>query len=864
MPILSGAHVCGCRASSGDFALPGAEAQYPPDLELEPMHVEVDLSVDLDAQAVHGTVTTSVEARGAGPRRLRLHAVDFADLTVRDADGRALEFTYDGRTVAVTWAEPFSAGETRRLAIGYRVEKPVTGLFFSKPEPGAESAPWYAATDHETERARHWLPCVDLPNVRPRLDLRLRAASRFTILANGALLSQVEHPDGTTTAHHRLEQRCPSYLTCFAIGDFVRCDDGDHLGKPISYFATKEFDASHLRRSFGRTPAMLAWLTAKLGCELPWPKYFQFALPGFGGAMENISLVSWDDVFILDERLSEEWTWLVDQINVHEMAHSFFGDWVVCRDFAHAWLKESWATYIESCWLEDHVSRDEADYDFFSNATAYITEADERYKRPIVTRTFDHSWSLYDRHLYPGGACRLHMLRRMLGDEVFWSAVRDYVQTFGGQVVETDDFRRVLEKHSGRSLGRFFDQWIFGKGYPSLEITFERDADKGEGTFHIEQKQVDDKDGVGPFHLELELGWLVDGRLETQRVELSRASHTVVVEMPKDPEQVRVDPGASVLVKLSFNPGDEKLRRQLRAPDVIGRIRAGEELAKTGRSKNLQAVREAYRAEPFWGVRKEWARALSKAGTDAALSALAELVDEETSPLVLEGVVRAAGAHRDSRIALALSRRLEAGLPYRAAAAALEGLGAQREAAPFEELARRSGADGFGGHVQSGALRALAATRRPEALDLLLERSRPGATSSRARPAAAAAIGELGRVLERGARERARERLEELLRDPAERVRRAALSALQTLGDAAAAPALEAYRASVSDQERAGVDRALASLRSAETPRALAEAKRLEELEAKVRKLDASLERLEARLAGPQGEQPSPKTRSSG
>src|SRR5690606_25056900 len=161
------------------------------------------------------------------------------------------------------------------------------------------------------------------------------------------------------TAHWRLEHPCPSYLTCFAIGDFVRLDDGDCDGIGLAYFASKQHDVGHLSRTFGGTAEIMRWMTAKLGAKFPYPKYYQFALPNFGGAMENISLVSWDDQFLLDETLAGEWGRLIDQINVHEMAHSWFGDLVVCRDYAHAWLKESWATYMESCWFEDVLGADE-------------------------------------------------------------------------------------------------------------------------------------------------------------------------------------------------------------------------------------------------------------------------------------------------------------------------------------------------------------------------------------------------------------------------------------------------------------------------------------------------------------------------
>src|SRR5690606_17858216 len=115
----------------------------------------------------------------------------------------------------------------RRLAIRYRCERPASGLFFSSPHSVDPEAAYFAATDHETERARHWLPTIDLPSVRPTLSFHLRAKAELTILANGLLESEQRHDDGTKTAHWRLDQPCPSYLTCFAIGDFVRLDDGE-------------------------------------------------------------------------------------------------------------------------------------------------------------------------------------------------------------------------------------------------------------------------------------------------------------------------------------------------------------------------------------------------------------------------------------------------------------------------------------------------------------------------------------------------------------------------------------------------------------------------------------------------------------
>lgn len=834
--------------AGSDFTMPGAEVHYPPNLEIEPVHLDIDLRVDVESETAQGTVTHTVKAAVGGPCELTLHAVDFQDVEVSDADGRELHWSYDGKLLKLRWADGFDAGEERRLAVQYRVEKPVTGLFFSKPSKEYPDAGTWAATDHETERARHWLPTVDLPNVRPTLNFHLRANKDFTILANGALTKEDEHDDGTKTAHWELKTGCPSYITCFAIGDFTRADDGEHNGKPIAYFAESSKPTEDLKRTFGRTGKMLEWMTAKLDSKYPFPKYYQFALPGIGGAMENISLVSWEGMLVLDETLAKEWTWQLDQINLHEMAHTWFGDHIVCRDFAHAWLKESWAVYMETCWLEDSKGAEERDYDFYANLKAYRNEADNSYMRPIMTRKFDHSWSMYDRHLYPGGAVRLHMLRKQLGDETFWAGVRDYVKTYSGKVVETDDFRRVMEKYSGKSLGRWFDQWIGGKGYPKLKVSFSYDGKKKEGAFEIEQTQADKKAGVPLFDFETDLGWVTDGELTTRQVRIEKDKHTFIVRMDSEPEQVRLDPNVRTVCSIEFNPGDEKLRVQLTgAKDVLGRILAANELCKTGKRANIEAVRKAFEKETFWGARREFAGALAGANSHAAVEALAELLGIEQDGMVCESLVRAAGRFRDPLIRNALQKFLDSGPTlYRARGAAWEMLGDQRGDAPFEKLVEAAKTDTPLGWEQQGALKALAGTRRREALQPLLDASHYGTTANNARFVTGAALGSLAKYAEPHDRERAVERLSDMLRDPNGRTRKSALSGLQTAGATEAVSGIEAWGRGLSDQERTDVKRALRAIRASAKPKAKEVEKQLEEFRETVRKLNDRVEKLEA------------------
>ena len=74
---------------------------YPPDLELEPTHLLIDLYISIPARSVGGRVTTTVQARHAGSLSLKLDAVDFDDLSVRDLDDQPLSWRYDGRKLVI-------------------------------------------------------------------------------------------------------------------------------------------------------------------------------------------------------------------------------------------------------------------------------------------------------------------------------------------------------------------------------------------------------------------------------------------------------------------------------------------------------------------------------------------------------------------------------------------------------------------------------------------------------------------------------------------------------------------------------------------------------------------------------------------
>jgi len=414
-------------------------------------------------------------------------------------------------------------------------------------------------------------------------------------------------------------------------------------------------------------------------------------------------------------------------------------------------------------------------------------------------------------------------------------------------VAETDDFRRVLEARSGLSLEHFFEQWFFRAGFRDLLVTFRHDAEHALGVFEIVQKQADEKTGEGAFAFDLELAWgsASAGTLERTRVRVSGRRTLCVVSLSAAPELLRIDPEGRVLHRLDFDPGSARLLRQLGAPDARGRIQAGVLLLRHAERAGVQALRDAFESEACWGVRVKWGEALGKAASESALEALLGLAAQHRDPRSLAALFRALGKYRDPRVTAVLLARLDGGLPHRATEAALEALGAQREAAPFERLLAAAAQPGFGGFAQSGALRALGATRRAAALEPLIEALTPGHVPRRVRHAAADGLGALAASLSDRPRERALEALVDALRDPLPRVQLAAARALGHARAQQAEPALEALAQRLARQDQVKVLRVLRSLHNLE--REPARSQELDQLQERVRKLALELDELKAR-----------------
>jgi aminopeptidase N len=161
-----------------------------------------------------------------------------------------------------------------------------------------------------------------------------------------------------------------------------------------------------------------------------------------------------------------------------------------------------------------------------------------------VVHTERSLFDLLNRNNYAKGGWVLHMLRGLLGDEVFFDGIREYYRRYLHQTALTEDFQAVMEEVSGQSLDWFFRQWLLEPGYPILQIAHKWDETAGEIVLTVEQVQ-DTAWPIFRFQTEVEIE-LSTGTTRSP-VEISGRRSVVRIEATENPRAVRFDPEGWVL-----------------------------------------------------------------------------------------------------------------------------------------------------------------------------------------------------------------------------------------------------------------------------------------------------------------------------
>ncbi len=439
-------------------------------------------------------------------KKMRFFNLDLQSLVVDSVkinDTTQNDYAHNDTTLTITALRPLRYGDTINVRVFYQGTPPIDanwgGFIFSSNDAfnmgvGMASKPPCFG--------RAWFPCNDNFTDKATYDYHITVKNRHKAVCSGTLKSVMENKNGTSTYFWSLKNEIPTYLSSVAVSNYVVINDayeGIESKIPISLYVTAN-NKANAEKSFVNLKKALRIYEDCFGAYR-WERVGYVQVSFRNGAMEHATSIAFPQ-YAIDGTLEHESTL------VHELAHSWFGNLVTCKNEEDMWLNEGWASFCVALFVEKMYGADkykeymrENHYNVLLNA--FI--ADKGYRALFA---LPHEYT-YGRTVYDKGADVVYTLRNYLGDEMFFEATKEYLSTFAFQNVTTDEFCRFMIGKAGADLKPFLDFWVYSAGFPHFSIdNYNFNKKNNELSLTIRQRMKGTKDLAKEN--KLEIGFLDD------------------------------------------------------------------------------------------------------------------------------------------------------------------------------------------------------------------------------------------------------------------------------------------------------------------------------------------------------------------
>jgi len=462
-----------------------AEDQYD-------MHyVKLDLAVDAFSTSISGSVTTVSEVVNASISEYVFELN--SQLTIDSCVINGIKRVF------------ISYGDVRRvsLPLGWAVGTKLTAQVFYHGQPssgtgfftnGITNAGGVTFTNSEPYESKDWWPCkmaltdkIDSSEFWLTIDSTLKAGSngiltRIVLLAGNKVRYEWKN-------HYPIDY----YLISFAVSSFVEQSNYMHFsGSNDSMLIQNYYNAGLISiypnaktflDSFGK---VIDYFSTLFGRYPFWSEKYGHCFVPLNGGMENQTMTSVGGSFS-------------EYVLAHELSHQWWGDQVTCASFQDIWLNEGFASYCETLYKEKFYGKAMAINDILlrqSNVYLVGTGSVYVYDTTNEQRIFNAALS------YDKGACVVHMLRYLAGnDSLFFVMLRNYQQKFKGSVAKSTDLQNIAEHTYGIKLDSFFNEWVYGVGYPEFLVQWNQNAK----TVAVYLEQESNISFTAVFHIPIEI-----------------------------------------------------------------------------------------------------------------------------------------------------------------------------------------------------------------------------------------------------------------------------------------------------------------------------------------------------------------------
>jgi aminopeptidase N len=410
-------------------------------------HYDLDLTYTVEGNRLAGTCTITATAL----EDLDRIVLDLAHLHVD-------KVTIDGRAPGRYAVRLHRLVLTPRATIAADSSFKVTVRYSGHPRPLIDrhhgDAGWEELTDGvivagQPHGAPTWFPCNDQPGDKATYTIAVTTQPDYTVVSNGQLVSRKRHGSSVTWTHE-MDVPMATYLATVQIGRYTEHEHGD---APL-HMATFAPASASVEESFGPQPAMMRCFEEAFG-PYPFASYAAVVTEDdLEIPLESQGLSTFGQNFCSGE-------WDAVRLVAHEMAHQWFGNAVTLARWQDIWLHEGFACYSEWLWSEAS-GRESADH-WARHHHARLAGLDQE-----LVLADPGPELMFDDRVYKRGALTLHALRLTIGDDRFFSLLKDWVAEHTGGSVTTEEFRDFAEDYASEDLEGLFDAWLTEGALPSL------------------------------------------------------------------------------------------------------------------------------------------------------------------------------------------------------------------------------------------------------------------------------------------------------------------------------------------------------------------------------------------------------------
>lgn len=428
---------------------------------------------------------------------------------------------------------PYRRGEPVAVEIFYHGVPQATG-FGSFIFSSYNGSPWIWSLS-EPYGASDWWPCRNDNNDKPdSVDMFIKVPAGLKAGSNGRLVAELPNGDGTTTFHWAERYPIAPYLVSLAVGDFTAVTDWFRYSPTdsmliINYVFPQDLPAAlptlletkDMLRIFSDLYGLYPFVSEKYG-------HTHF---GWGGAMEHQTMTSTSN--------------FAELTLAHELAHQWFGDMISPANWPNLWLNEGFAVYNESLFLQ----RYRGDSAYWAHMNGMMPQAMNASGSLYVQDTTTVTNLFNYNRVYAKGAWTLHMLRHVLGDSVFFHAIRAYAadSRVRFRTATTEDLRRICESVAGRDLGYFFNEWVYGEGYPRYQYSWSASPGGNGYGLALLLHERGSSQATPVFTMPVDVRVYSGAWDTTLTVMNSAPDQTFALVLPRVPADVQIDPDGWIL-----------------------------------------------------------------------------------------------------------------------------------------------------------------------------------------------------------------------------------------------------------------------------------------------------------------------------